>query len=143
MRESGKFPKEQSFFIMNQALTVLLIAELSSWAFRREHRNRIKREARGYCQDCGTYAGDKLIAAHLNHSTNCPDNNGVARCMYCETEYHLKHAKYPQDIGMTQRNNDSVVYGHIHQLEKKERAKLIRMFPENWNEILRRLDKSE
>lgn len=127
-------------------VSVGLILEIQKLAFSRQVRNRIKDAANGWCHDCQTEVGtEKLIAAHLLHGTAKQldkECNGVARCYFCEAQYHLRHADCPSEIGLRKQDNDSITYGHMNSLAEEQRAFLIRTFPEQWSGIVKRLDKN-
>ncbi len=114
---------------------------VSSRAFPKEIRNKIKKESEGVCSQCSKEVGvQNLIASHYIHGKNSR-SNGRALCKKCETEYHLSHADSPQIIGLNKKQNDPVVYGHVLQLPPSDQVELINRHPTQWENVLNRLDR--
>lgn len=118
---------------------LLVINVITIFSFSRDISKKIKKESHGICAECQENIGEKdLIASHIVHGIN-NIKNGRALCKKCETRYHLSHADEPNKIGLSKKNNDPVVYGHVLNLPQEQREYLINEFPEQWHKVLKRL----
>lgn len=115
-------------------LTVSLLIRRLFSSFSDASSREIKRFARGTCQNCGKHVGENnLIAAHYNHdkskrSYDSPEN-GRALCAQCEARYHITSVGNAKCIGMSERDNLTVAWGHFWNLDADERDEVLHLFP--------------
>ncbi|MCD8484907.1 hypothetical protein LRY65_03755 [Candidatus Woesebacteria bacterium] len=129
--------------ILVQGGVFLALLGISLASFDKRVSRLLKERANGFCDGCKEHVGkENLIASHLIHGVknNSPEN-GRALCPYCEAEYHLSHVGNAQSIGLKEKDNYSVCYGHVHQLPPFDQDILIQRYSEKWQRVLKKLDK--
>lgn len=126
----------QNYFlntIISVGISLFAMNALSKFAFVPRIRRQIKEQAHGVCQTCLRNVGtDKLIASHNKHKTQNVED-GIAQCIRCEAEHHIKHLKCPHNINMKKIDNDSTAWGHYLSLEENDQESLYQIYPDEIN----------
>lgn len=125
-----------SITVVGIGISIITIDILSKFAFTPHLRKVIKERVSGVCQTCLRNVGtNKLIASHTVHKTqNVKD--GIAQCVRCEAEHHIKYLKNPSAINMKKIDNDSNAWGHFLSLQQDEREYLHQIYPVEINYLI-------